>query len=194
VDGCLGPTDPLPVRPRRVLVSGASGAGKTWLAAEIAQRLGLPHTEIDALYHGPGWEPRDEFVADVRALAAREEWAVEWQYTQVRDLLADRADLVVWLDLPRWRVLSQVTRRTLRRRLRRQALWNGNLEPPLRTIFTDPEHIIRWSWASHPRVAPRIAGLRESRPDLPVVRLRSRAEVRTWLAGPLTTSAPPPDG
>ena len=32
-------------------------------------------------------------------------------------------------------VLRQVTTRTLRRRLRREVLWNGNVEPPLRTIF-----------------------------------------------------------
>ena len=30
-------------------------------------------------------------------------------------------------------------------RLGRQVLWNGNIEPPLWTVFTDPEHIVRWA-------------------------------------------------
>jgi adenylate kinase family enzyme len=187
--GLLGALDPLPARPRRVLVSGASGAGKTRLAAEIGRRLGLLYTEIDSLYHGPGWQPRPDFAADVHALAAGETWVVEWQYGVVRELLADRADLVVWLDLSRWRVLTQVVSRTVRRRLRRQELWNGNVEPSLLTIFTDPEHIIRWSWTSWARVAPRITALRQRRPDLAVVRLRSRRDVQRWLAGPLAQAA-----
>jgi adenylate kinase family enzyme len=44
----------LPVRPRRVLVAGTSGAGKTTLASRVAALLDLPHIEIDALFHGPG--------------------------------------------------------------------------------------------------------------------------------------------
>jgi broad-specificity NMP kinase len=76
--------DPLPHRPRRILVTGCSGSGKTTLAAALATRLGVPHHELDALSHGPGWVPRPTFVADVIALAATESWVVEWQYTQLR--------------------------------------------------------------------------------------------------------------
>ena len=75
----------------------------------------------------------------------------------MRDLLADRADLLVWLDLPRVRVMRQVIRRTLRRRARRQPLWNGNLEPALWTVLRDPDHIVRWAWRHTPR-APSGSG------------------------------------
>jgi adenylate kinase family enzyme len=181
----LGPDDPLPRGVRRVLVAGPSGAGKTTLAATTAAALGLTHVEVDALFHGPGWTPRPSFVADVERLAAGEGWVTEWQYGAVRDLLAARADLLVWLDLPRALVLHQVVRRTVVRRVRRQALWSGNLEPPLWTVLTDREHIVRWSWATHAVAATRVRALRERRPELPVVRLRSRREVRRWVAGPL---------
>ena len=184
--------DRLPARPQRVLVAGATGAGKTTLAAAVARALGVPHVEIDALFHGPGWTPRTDFEADVRAFAARRAWVTEWQYTAVRPLLLERADLLVWLDLPRGQVLRQVVRRTLRRRLRRVELWNGNLEPPLWTIFTDPEHIVRWSWSTHGRTGPRVEQAQQVRPDLTVVRLSSRSEVRRWLDGPLREVVEPP--
>ncbi|WP_222193023.1 hypothetical protein [Modestobacter italicus] len=182
----LGPDDRLPRRPSRVLVAGTSGAGKTTLAARIAAVLDLPHVEIDALFHGPGWVPRPEFEDDVRRFTAAPTWVTEWQYGPVRPLLAERADLLVWLDLPRATVMRQVVVRTLRRRLRRELLWNGNVEPPLHTVLTDPEHIVRWAWRTHDGAAERVRALRREHPDLAVVRLTTRRQVQRWAAGPLT--------
>jgi adenylate kinase family enzyme len=184
----LGPRDPLPARPRRVLVAGTSGSGKTTVAARIAAVIDAPHVEIDALFHGPGWAPRPTFVADVHAFTAGPAWVTEWQYDPVRAHLAAGADLLVWLDLPRGTVMRQVIRRTLLRRLRRERLWNGNQEPPLRTIVTDREHIVRWAWTTHARSAARVLKLQQERPDLPIVRLSSRSETAAWLHGPLRQS------
>jgi adenylate kinase family enzyme len=179
---------PLPDRPHRVLVAGGSGSGKTTLASRIQTVLGVEHVEIDALFHGPGWAPRPTFVADVEAFTARPEWVTEWQYTPVRPLLAERADLVVWLDLPRSQVMRQVTGRTLRRWARREELWNGNREPGPWRIFVEPEYVVRWAWTSHPRVEQRISALLEGDPTRPVVRLRSHAEAAAWISGPLAAS------
>jgi adenylate kinase family enzyme len=149
----------------------------------------LPHAELDAFHHGPGWTVRPEFEADVRRVTGGPTWATEWQYTAVRELLLDRADVLVWLDLPRRVVMSRVVRRTLRRRIRREVLWNGNTEPPLRTFLTDRDHIVRWAWRTHPRTRDRVLAALAGRPELPVVRLRSHAEVVGWLAEPLRSSA-----
>jgi len=181
--------DPLPVRPRRILVTGTSGAGKTTLAGALAQRLGVPHTDIDGLYHGPGWVPRPEFSDDVAALAAREEWVTEWQYSVVRPLLLGRADLLVWLDLTRATVMRQIVPRTLCRRLRRVELWNGNVEPPLWTLLTDPDHILRWAWRTHPKTTARVHQVLASTDPPLVVRLRNRDEVAAWLDGPVAAVA-----
>lgn len=168
-----------------MLVAGTSGAGKTTLAARIADVLQVPHTEIDSLFHGPDWTPRPTFVADVHRFTAGPAWATEWQYDPVRSHLAERADLLVWLDLPRALVMRQVIRRTLLRRLRRERLWNGNVEAPLWTILTTDDHIVRWAWRTHHRSAARVRALIRQRPDLTVVRLRSRREIARWLRGPL---------
>lgn len=186
--------DPLPHRPCRVLVAGTSGSGKTTVAATIGTALQLPHVEIDALFHGAGWTPRPSFEADVHRFSAGSMWVTEWQYSTVRAHLADRADLLVWLDLPRAVIMRQLVRRTVVRRLRREQLWNGNVEPALRTLFTDPEHILRWAWNTHHETARRVSDVRARRPDLTIVRLRSRAEVTGWLTGPLRQAATAPSG
>jgi adenylate kinase family enzyme len=178
----LGADDPLPRRPHRVIVAGTSGAGKTTLASRIGRELGLPWTELDSLFHGPNWVPRETFQADAERIIAEPEWVSEWQYRPIRALLADRADLLVWLDLPHRTVMRQVIVRTVRRRLRGEVLWNGNTEGPLYTFFTDRDHIIRWAWTQHNRTAEKVLALHARRPELPIVRLRSRAEAERWCA------------
>jgi adenylate kinase family enzyme len=184
----LGPADALPGRPQRILVAGTSGSGKTTVAERIAAILGVRHVEIDGLFHGPDWVPQASFEADVHRFSAEPAWVTEWQYGSVRAHLAERADLLVWLDLPRWLVMRQVIGRTLVRRLRRQELWNGNLEPPLWTVFADREHIVRWAWNTHHQTKVRTVQLGQQRPELAIVRLRDRAETTRWLSGPLLTA------
>lgn len=181
----LAYTDPLPWQPRKVLVAGTSGAGKTTLAAAVSRAWGLPCVEMDSLHHGPGWQPRLSFAQEVKAFVAQPRWVTEWQYTRVLGtLLSDQADLVLWLDLPKWQVMRQITVRTVRRRVRREVLWNGNVEAPLRTIFTDPEHIIRWAWNNHGYMDGKVRQLLAERGDeVAVVRLRGRRQVDHWLRG-----------
>ena len=182
----LGSDDPLPQRPRRILVAGVSGSGKSTLAQRISALLQLPYVELDALHHGPHWTPRAAFLDDVRSLVAQDAWVTEWQYAPARPLLAARADLLVWLDPPFLSVtFPRVVRRTLRRRLRREVLWNGNIEPPLRTFFTDPEHIVRWAVSTRNDSHARVSAAETAYPDLTVVRLRSPKEADQWSAGAL---------
>ncbi|MBV9823597.1 MAG: adenylate kinase [Actinobacteria bacterium] len=164
---------------QRILVAGSSGAGKSTLAMELARRCRLPYTELDALYHGPGWVPRAQFLDDVRTLVAGERWVTEWQYAEARPLLLARADTLIWLDLPRRTVMHRVLRRSLLRATGRAPIFNGNTEGF--RDWLDPEHPIRWAWTTHSRVAGRVRDAREQRPDLTVVRLRSAAEVQRWL-------------
>lgn len=165
-----------------MLVAGSSGAGKSTLARSVARLWGLSYVEIDSLFHGPAWVKRPEFEADVEAFTALECWVTEWQYSAVRPLLAERADLVLWLDYPRPLVMWRVTRRTLSRRLQAVELWNGNREPPLATFLTDRDHVVRWAWRTHERTRRRVEELAATRPDLPIVRFTRPSSVAAWLA------------
>jgi adenylate kinase family enzyme len=173
----LTSTDELPYGPVRVLIAGTSGSGKSTLGCRLAAILDLPYIDLDALHHGANWTPRPQFVADVERFAAGSQWVTEWQYPAVRERLAERADLLILLDLPRWVVMSRVVRRTLSRRLRHLELWNGNVESPLRTIVRDRDHIIRWAWRAHSEHLPRVSSWLTQRPTLLVVRLRTPDQI-----------------
>ena len=168
--------------PHRIVIAGSSGAGKTTLARAVSDKLDLPFTEIDSVFHGENWMPRESFLDDVRAIAARDEWVSEWQYEPARPILAARATMMVWLDYP-WPVqMSRAIRRTARRRLRREELWNGNQEGPLLGIFTDEEHIIRWAWRTRHKLRDLPERLERDHPHLDLVRLKSQRETDRWLA------------
>jgi len=172
--------------PPRLLVTGNSGSGKTTLARLLASDLGIPHVELDGLYHGPGWTPADpdKFRARVRAATAEPAWVIDGNYTSiVGQILRDRAGLVIALDLPRWRVMARITRRTLARIVTRAELWNGNREQWRNLLTLDPDNnIVLWAWTRHRKYHQRAVAEEhvEHRHGPPTVRLASPAQVRRF--------------
>ncbi|MER6944970.1 hypothetical protein ABT294_13185 [Nonomuraea sp. NPDC000554] len=165
----------------RVLVAGVSGAGKTTLARKMAAVTGAPHHELDALRHGPGWQKRGEFEQDVHRFSAQPRWVTEDQYHRsLGDLLWERADTVVWLDLPRRTVMWRVVRRSFARALTRRELWNGNRESW--RDWLAPDHPIRWAWSQHGRRRRETAARAVRHPEVTVIRLRTARDARRWLA------------
>lgn len=166
---------------RRVLLKGGSGSGKTTLARALAQRLGVPHVELDALHHGANWLPASADELQGRVLAALDDargWVVDGNYdSKLGSLLLDRAELIVWLDLPLPTKLARVVRRTLRRWWLQEELWNGNREN-LASALWGREALLPWTVSSHfrhRRAWPERFGGRS------VARLRSPREVARWL-------------
>jgi adenylate kinase family enzyme len=172
---------------RRVSVVGTSGSGKSTVARQLADILGVPHLELDAVHHQPGWEPlpTDEFRRIVAARAAGDCWVIDGNYGRVRDLVWARADTVVWLDLPKRTVMRQVIWRTLRRVALRRELWNGNRERWQNFFTWDPEQsVISWAWHKHAPDRARYAAAAASPANahLRFIRLTSRRDVARFLA------------
>jgi adenylate kinase family enzyme len=145
-----------------VSVVGSSGAGKTTLGRALAARLEVPFLELDSVYHQPGWTPleTDEYRRRVGAFVDEhpDGWVVDGNYSAVRDVVWASADTVVWFDLPRARVMRQVIVRTLRRKVTREELWNGNREPlGNMTARRMEDNIVLWSWKRHPVLRERYA-------------------------------------
>jgi adenylate kinase family enzyme len=167
---------------RRILVKGASGAGKSTLGLALAQRLNLPCIELDALHHGPNWTAASAAELQARLLTALDDdrgWIVDGNYdSKLGNLVLDRAELIVWLDLPLRTKLSRLVRRTARRWLRQEELWNGNRET-LINAFWGWDALFPWAVLTHFRHRRQWPRRFEGQT---VVRLRSPREVNAWLA------------
>ncbi|MCZ7432142.1 AAA family ATPase [Streptomyces sp. WMMC1477] len=167
---------------RHVIVIGTSGAGKSTLAKRLSRRLGVVHVELDAFAHGPGWKPvpQEGFQRAVEEHLASGGWVCDGNYFGRTAWLWEQADTVIWLDMPLHLVLPRLARRSLRRILTRERLWNGNRENW--SALLGKESVLTWAAASHRRHAvdlpPRLAAW--ERDGMTVVRLRSPREVRIW--------------
>jgi adenylate kinase family enzyme len=166
----------------RIWVKGGSGAGKSTLGHELGRRLSLPYIELDALHHGPNWSAASPAELQARLLAALDDdrgWVVDGNYDRkLGTMVLDRAELIVWLDLPLRIKLWRLARRTARRWLRKEELWNGNRET-LRGAFWGKEALFTWAVLTHFRHRrqwpARFAGR-------PFVRLRTAREAKDWLS------------
>lgn len=160
---------------RRVVVVGANGAGKTWFAG----RLGLPVIHKDALALTSGWQqhPRAHVQTEMARLVRADRWVLEGGPSVLTPQVLDRAELVIWLDLPGplrfWRVVRRSLRYAGRVRPEHPA---GNRDwPGLRQS--------RFAWRALTAGARFADAIEVALADtsVPVIRLRSTKDVRRFL-------------
>jgi adenylate kinase family enzyme len=102
---------------RRICIVGAAGSGKTTVARLLANRLSAPWYELDAVgYEGGSGAKRSlgMRLADVQQIAAQPAWVTEGVFIWWTRELFERADLVVWLDLPWTLTMPRVVTRHIR--------------------------------------------------------------------------------
>jgi adenylate kinase family enzyme len=158
--------------------------------------LGARHIELDSIYHQPDWTPleEDEFRrrVDEATASSQGRWVVDGNYSAIWEIVWNRADTVVWFDLPFAVVLARTIRRTLRRTLTQEELWNGNREPMSNLWSFNPEKsIIAWTVTRHAEYRRRYADAARSPlwAHLRFVRLGSQAEADGFLAGVAAATA-----
>lgn len=168
----------------RIAIVGTTGSGKTTLARRVAQRCQIPHIELDALQWEPNWTPAEPQVFRDRVTAALngDRWVVDGNYSAVRDIVWGRADTVVFLDYPFGLVLRRLLKRTLRRSLKQEELWNGNRET-FRQSFFSRDSILVWMLRTYSQKRNKYPVLfqRLEYAHLSVVQLRSPKTAEKWL-------------
>ncbi len=170
---------------RRISVRGTSGCGKTHLARRIATALGIPHIDMDAINHSPGWveTPKEKAEPVVAEAVAQEAWVNDGNYGKWKHLTLPRTQLAIFLDFPFPLVLWRGVARTFRRCWSKEEIWPGCRETWGRSFFSR-ESLIWWLVTTFRRRRRQIAQY-ETDPDwshVTMVVFRSHRELENWLA------------
>lgn len=169
---------------KRVNVVGMTGSGKTTLARQLAERLGVPHVELDNLSWEPNWTlaPPKVFRARVDTALAGDGWTCDGNYSAVRELVWSRADTVVWLDYSLPVIFARLFRRTNRRIFSGELCCNGNREQ-FRLAYLSRESLYVWLlktyWRRRREMPERLADPKSA--HLTVLHFRSPRATHDWL-------------
>ena len=166
-------------RARRILVVGCSGGGKSTLSLKIAKRFRLSYISLDRdVFWLPGWVVRDR-VEQRNIIASRileDRWIMDGTSPSTFDIRLPRTEVVVWVRMQRllciWGAIS------------RWAKWIGRTRPEMAPgcIEKVDWEFLRFIWTFEEKFAPRlVAGIAAHGPDVPVLQLKSRREMRELL-------------
>lgn len=168
--------------PQRIVCVGTSGCGKTTMAKKLSALTGISAVDLDDLYWLPGWHPLPEtqFDESVKELVERESWIISGNQSKLIPLMWSRAELVIWLDYPLYKLVWRVVKRTVRRIWSGEECCNGNYETVSR--FFSRRSILYFVIA-HYRKRKRVYGrLFESKeyPNAEYIRIRTQSEEKRF--------------
>lgn len=171
---------------QRILVIGTTGTGKSTLARQLAEKLGLAYADGDDFHHLPGWKerPLEEFRGLVDAATQGEKWVLAGNYfSKANDITWPRADTVIWLDMPFAVNFWQLFKRTVKRLRTGEVICNGNYES-FRLQFMTKESLFIWflkSWGKNRERYAAIFAKPEDYPHLTLIRLRSHRHNQEFI-------------
>jgi adenylate kinase family enzyme len=102
-----------PMSPRRIMIFGRPGSGKSTFATRLAQALDLPLYHVDKYFFCENWEkrPHEDFLADMERLVAQEAWIIDGNAIASLPIRLERADMAICFVLPLpiclWRIVKR---------------------------------------------------------------------------------------
>jgi adenylate kinase family enzyme len=162
----------------RILVIGSAGAGKSTLSTELSKSLDLPIIHLDRYYWKPNWipTPDEEWDHFIEEASNQEQWIMDGNYSRTLHLRLNRADAIIFLDMPRILCIYRIIKRRIK--------YHGKTRPDLNKEC--PEKLdwtfLLWVWNYKKRSRPRIINILESvKEQKQVVILRSRKQVNEFV-------------
>jgi adenylate kinase family enzyme len=162
----------------RILIIGCSGGGKSTIARELSDILGIEVIHLDKVLWKSGCRlthPQAEPDA-VKSLLDQPQWIIDGNYTASLPMRLAEADTVVMIDFSRMRCLL--------RALRRLFQFRGTTRPDMGANCPEEFnlHLLRWIW-NYPHVErpELVKQLQEHGSHAQVVVLKTPADVEHWL-------------
>src|SRR5438105_3043002 len=101
---------------KRIAIIGNAGSGKSTVANQLHQILKLPVFHLDKYFWKPNWvrtDP-DEYKRIHDSLCDQDEWIIDGINLRVLEYRVQRADIIIFLDIPRYICFWRIFKRTIK--------------------------------------------------------------------------------
>ncbi|MBP0725228.1 topology modulation protein [Bacillus sp. RG28] len=98
----------------RIMVLGVSpGVGKSTFARRLSDIIKINVYHLDTMYWKPGWieTSLDEFRSVQKKVVENRQWIIEGNYTNTYEVRIEKADTIIYLELPLYVCLYRVFKR-----------------------------------------------------------------------------------
>lgn len=162
----------------RILIIGSGGSGKSTLAKQLGSLLQLPVVHMDAHFWNPGWvpKPNEEWDELVRQYTAQEQWIMDGNYSRTMEFRIKRAEVIIYLDLPRLLCMYRIVKRRLMYHNRTRPDMNEGCPEKLDWAF------VKWVWNYKSRSRQStLARLQQAGPHQQVITVTTRRQVKELI-------------
>jgi len=162
---------------KKIVIFGASGAGKSYMSRRIAEFTRYPVYHLDAVFFQSGWVTvsEDEFIIRQREMMSGGTWIIEGNYKKTMEFRFSAADLVIFLDVNRFTRIWAAARR------------QGKKRPELpdlekRSIFSKEFlNFVKMQWSHGKATRDKVMELRDKYPDKAFLHIKGRRSAKKLL-------------
>lgn len=161
----------------RIVIIGCGGAGKSTLARQLGEKLGLPVVHLDKLFWKPGWveESKEDFDRKLSLELEKSRWIIDGNFNRTMPQRLQKCDAVIYLDFSRMTCLLGVLKRVI--------TTYGKVRPDMGDGCPERFDLefLRWVWNYNKSNCQRNYELLYQAPHAQKIILKNRRMVRTFL-------------
>ncbi|ASA22451.1 DNA topology modulation protein [Paenibacillus donghaensis] len=163
---------------KRILVIGSGGTGKSTLSGKLGTIVELPVVHLDSYFWKANWvpTPNEEWDQRIEQWTNEDRWIIDGNYSRTMDARIKRADVIIFLDLPRLLCMYRIIKRRVIYHKKSRPDMNGECAEKLDWEF------IKWVWNYRKRSRMNtLRKLDQAKDHQQVIILRTRKQVAEFV-------------
>jgi adenylate kinase family enzyme len=164
------------------MVLGVSpGVGKSTFARKLGELLDSDVYHLDAYFWKPNWVEAsfEEFSANQKEIVKSDKWIIEGNYSNTYDIRVEKADTIIYLELPLFVCLYRVVkRRIVNHGKTRPDIGIGCKEKLDRGFLT---FICTTYYSRKKKMGDRLQAFKNSGAQKQTIILKSKKEIQAYL-------------
>ncbi len=162
----------------KIVIIGCCGAGKTYLSQALSKQLKIPVYHLDTIYWKPNWVESDmqDFQLKQDKIIAKSQWIIDGNYSKTMDARLQKADTVIFLDLPTLVCLKSIVSRYLKFRNKTRPDMGGDNKEQLTLEFL--HYAFSFRRTHRPKIIEKLSTSDQSKS---IIFLNSRSKVNEFI-------------